>query len=63
MCSRLLHPFAKPNTNSVAYYTMPLRWVMYNLYLSIAMAQPGFIFVVCPYEGQRRAAVAVEPAL
>ena len=44
LCARVCcNPFAKPNTNSVAYYTMPLRWVMYNLYLSIAMALVGIL--------------------
>jgi hypothetical protein len=38
-------PFAKPNVDTVHFYTMPLRWVVYNLYLVCAMA--AVVVVAC----------------
>ena len=39
------NPFSKANTDTVYFYTMPLRWLMYNLYLVCLMA--AAVVVAC----------------
>ena len=48
LCSRVCcNPFKKPNTETVSYYTMPLRWLHYNLWISCILAASILLSYVC----------------